>query len=153
MWPVIVGAVGSVKTFFTSKINIVLVAMVAVLVVMIGGAGLYLWSDYQKAKVAVVQYKTSLDSATIAIESLAANDAKNAARIVSQELRHEQDLLDMEGRYQQKIKRMETVAEQVATIQNIERPEHEKDCPVHPAIVASFNILRKRVANATGDSN
>ncbi len=61
---------------------------------------------------------------------------------------------DLEAQAQiadERAKKTASLARQVTALKKIERPEHEKNCPIHPAIVYAIERLRHKDGNSNTD--
>ena len=144
----------AVTAFFSgTTTKLVLIAVGVSIVALVGYGCSMFWADYNSAKADVILYKEKLAGAELSLKMTVADSAEKVMQLADQERRHRQDLVDQQKRYKQKIEILQTVNNDITTIKNIVRPIDEKNCPVHPAIIASFDILRERSATATGDDH
>lgn len=120
-----------------------------VLIVGCGGAIWLHWSDYQTAKTNEVLYKERYEKAISDKLTLVTENAGLLQIYKKQQERHKTELKEVAIIAEEKAGIIESLNQQINAIQNMERPENEKKCRVHPAILYAFDQLR----NTKRDSN
>jgi len=142
-----------VSGWFTSGGSWIKWAGIGILLVIVFAAGALHWNDYQRAKHDAAAYKTLYDGAV--------SDLRNAAEIERQNIEAwdreraslKKDLALSARVSSARLDRMHTLAGQIAQLKKIERPDHEKDCPIHPAVAAAFDILREQATGPEAGSD
>ncbi|MCJ2164657.1 MULTISPECIES: hypothetical protein [unclassified Pseudodesulfovibrio] len=100
------------------------------------------WNDYQHAKHNAVYYQDKWDQAQADLLQAASIARQNAEAWAMERSRLEADL-ELSARVSAaRSDSLNKLAGQIAQLKKITRPDHEKDCPIHPAIVAAFDLLR-----------
>jgi len=105
-----------------------------------------LWHDYQSAKSDASRYKTLYEETLTDLHQAANIARRNAEAWDAERQRFQADLKLSAEVSATRLDRLNKLTGQIARLQRIERPDHEKDCPVHPAIVAAFDMLREQDA-------
>ncbi|CAG36329.1 unknown protein [Desulfotalea psychrophila LSv54] len=143
MWSI---AWSFISSFFASK-----KMLLVVVGVLLCGAFVLVWHDYQGAKEDVVHYRDLYQRVLQEKESLLAISKKNLAQLGQQKKYYETELRASVQRSEQRLQGLQDLTRQLRSLQKIRRPEREKDCPIHPAIVYTFDLLRGETRSSTAN--
>lgn len=113
-----------------------------VLAGLLAGLLTLLWFDYQDAKDAASRRAEQVKTLNETVRTMARASGEEARKSAEREAALRADL-ELSARVSQARRTaLLELQEQLASIHCIERPDHEKNCPLHPAVVAAFDILR-----------
>jgi uncharacterized protein HemX len=102
----------------------------------------WMWNDYQDAKARVVNLRTQ-------VEALATANRDAMERGLIREAQLRSDLATARATSQRRADEAASLQADIDKIREIKRPDHEKACPVHPAIGFALGRLRGGPANPT----
>lgn len=140
MLSLITSAFSSITGLFSNTwVKLIVVAILCGLIVVLG---FLLKQETERAAVMEDRYFAALAESERLVMIMEGN-AKAAAEEVAK-LKADLVLSAQVSRERQASNKK--LSRQIARLQRIERPEHEKSCPVHPAITAAFDIMRGETA-------
>lgn len=110
----------------------------------IGVAAVWMWRDYQS-----LRDKNATQAAQIEQVSTTHQIEMERAHRIREQM---QRALDMQVTIAaQRMVNNKKLSRQISKLQKIERPDHEKKCPIHPAIMFAFDQLRSENKNSKTD--
>lgn len=102
---------------------------------------LWLWNDYQDAKARVVELRGQVEQAVVI-------QAETVALAQAREAQLRADLAAARATSQRRARETASLQADLDRVRQIQRPDDEKACPVHPAI--GFALGRLRGAGTAG---
>jgi hypothetical protein len=109
-----------------------------------GAVAVWMWQDYQG-----LRDKNATQAAQIDQVVSTHNIEMERAHRVREQL---QAAIDLQvGIATKRMESNKKLSRQIASLQKLERPDHEKNCAVHPGIVFAFDQLRSGNENSKAD--
>lgn len=96
----------------------------------------WLWNDYQDAKARVVDLRGQ-------VEKVVAIQKESLALAMLREAQLRADLATARATSERRTADAAALRADIERIRSIERPDHEKACPIHPAILTALDQLRR----------
>lgn len=113
-----------------------------VLAGLLAGLLALLWLDYQDAKDAASRSAEQVKTLNGQVRTMAKASGEEARKSAAREAALQADLELSAQVSKERREALLNLTDHLASIQAITRPDHEKNCPLHPAVVAAFDILR-----------
>lgn len=115
-----------------------------VIVAAAGVALSWMWNDYQGLRG---------ENATLAAQRDQIADTHRAEMEKAHRIRERmQEALELQKTIAaERMASNQKLSRQVSDLRKIKRPDHEKKCPVHPAIVYAFSQLRSKISGGDED--